>query len=212
MSSRQAPAGTGRDAQRRRTRLAIVDAAKALLREGATPSVDDVAAAAQVSRRTIYLHFPTLDQLLLDAAVGLMTGDDVEAALDGVEGVDDARERVDVLVRALLGRADETLPLGRQIIRLTVESPPEPGTVRRGYRRVQWIERALEPLRPRLSAEQVERLASALALVVGWEAMTVLRDVRGLHPEQEERVLTWAAGALVEAMIREAGQAAPPAE
>jgi hypothetical protein len=77
---------------------------------------------------------------------------------------------------------------------------------------VQWIERALEPLRPRLSAEQVERLASALALVVGWEAMTVLRDVRGLDPEQEERVLTWAAGALVEAMIREAGQAAPPAE
>src|SRR4051812_47980261 len=207
MSSRQAavapPAG-GREAQRRRTRQAIVEATQRLLREGADPSVDDVAAAAQVSRRTIYLHFPTLDQLLLDASVGLMTENDVDGALDQVEGASDARERVDALVRALLARADETLPMGRRIIRLTVDAPPAPGEARRGYRRVEWIERALEPLRSRLTAEQFERLTSALALVAGWEAMTVLRDVRGLDAEHEQRVLTWAAGALVEAMLAEA--------
>jgi AcrR family transcriptional regulator len=56
-----------RPAQRRRTRKAIVDAAIALLSQGVTPSVDDVAAAADVSRRTIYLYFETFDQLLLDA-------------------------------------------------------------------------------------------------------------------------------------------------
>ena len=98
----------------------------------------------------------------------------------------------------------ETLPMGRRIIRLTVESPPAAGEARRGYRRVEWIERALEPLRSRVTAEQFERLTSALALVAGWEAMTVLRDVRGLDAEQEQRVLTWAAGALVEAMLAEA--------
>ena len=63
----------GRVAQRRRTRNAIVAAAKQLISEGVTPSIDDVAAAADVSRRTIYLYFPTVDQLLLDATVGLLS-------------------------------------------------------------------------------------------------------------------------------------------
>ena len=217
MSGRQEPAaepGRGREAQRRRTRQAIVDAAQALLRDGRSPSVDEVAAAADVSRRTVYLYFATLDQLLLDAAVGLMSTGGVDAALDGLDGLDaldetrtDARARVDVLVRAILAQADESLPLGRRIIGLTVESPPEPGTARRGYRRVQWIERALDPLRELLSAEQFDRLASALALVAGWEAMTVLRDVRGLDAEQEARVLTWAARALVDAMLAESTSA-----
>src|SRR3954453_6026398 len=195
--------GAGREAQRRRTRQAIVDAAQRLLQEGRTPSVDDIADAAEVSRRTIYMYFPALDQLLLDAAVGLMTMDGVDAALDGMTADEDAPERVDTLVRALLAHADDTLPLGRQIIRLTVGSPPEPGTATRGYRRVTWIEQALAPLRPRLTAEQFERLTSALALVVGWEAMTVLRDVRGLDATEEQTVLTWAARALVEAMLAE---------
>src|SRR3954447_14794847 len=89
--------GAGRDAQRRRTRQAIVDAAQRLLQEGRTPSVDDIADAAEVSRRTIYMYFPALDQLLLDAAVGLMTMDGVEAALDTMAADEDAPERVDAL-------------------------------------------------------------------------------------------------------------------
>ena len=48
-----------RPAQRRRTRKAIVDAAMTLIAQGKTPSVADVAAAADVSRRTVYLYFPT---------------------------------------------------------------------------------------------------------------------------------------------------------
>ena len=62
-----------RPAQRRRTRKAIVDATIALLARGTTPSVTDVAAAADVSRRTIYLYFPKFDQLLLDATIGALS-------------------------------------------------------------------------------------------------------------------------------------------
>jgi predicted DNA-binding transcriptional regulator YafY len=45
----------------------------ALLAQGAEPSVNDIAAAAEVSRRTVYMHFPTLDQLMLDATLGPST-------------------------------------------------------------------------------------------------------------------------------------------
>ena len=48
-------AGLGRPAQRRRTRKAIVEAAKQLLASGRTPSIDEIARAADVSRRTVYL-------------------------------------------------------------------------------------------------------------------------------------------------------------
>jgi len=38
-------------------------------------SINDIAAAADVSRRTVYVHFATLDQLILDATLGLMNVD-----------------------------------------------------------------------------------------------------------------------------------------
>src|SRR5436853_7190006 len=70
---------TGRVAQRRRTRTAIVEATRALVAAGDRPSIDDIAAAADVSRRTIYMYFPTVDQLLLDATAGLLSDATVNA-------------------------------------------------------------------------------------------------------------------------------------
>lgn len=173
-----------------------MSAVQRLLQDGVrSPSVDEVAAAADVSRRTIYMHFPTLDQLLLDAAVGLLSSDGVEEAVRTAG--DDPVERVEALVRAVLSQAEQTLPLGRAILRLTVE---EVG-VRRGFRRVAWVAEALEPARGRLEDEAYERLVSALSVVVGWEAMTVLRDVRGLDQRHEADVLVWTARTLVEAAL-----------
>ena len=59
---------SGRYRQKRRTRAAIVAATSELLRSGVTPSVGEIADAADVSRRTVYSYFPTLEQLLLKHA------------------------------------------------------------------------------------------------------------------------------------------------
>ena len=197
------PASAGRAAQRRRTRTAIVAATRQLVAEGKTPSIDEIAAAADVSRRTIYMYFPTVDQLLLDATVGLLSEATVDASLDHDRFGDDVIARTDALAKTLVGLAPDTLPLGRKIIRLTVDAPTDADGERRGYRRVEWIERAVEPLRSRVTAEQYERLVSALSLVLGWEAMVVLRDVRGLDSKREEEVIRWASRVLVEATVAE---------
>src|SRR4051812_7295769 len=89
----------GRVAQRRRTRRAILDATAELLRSGAEPSVNEVAAAADVSRRTVYVYYPTLDQLILDATLGILNTD-VDAALRG-QSSDDPHARLDTLVTEL---------------------------------------------------------------------------------------------------------------
>lgn len=205
--SRESSSGTGagRERQRRRTRAAIVAATAELLRAGQTPSVNEVAEAAEVSRRTVYQYFPSLEQLLLDATVGLLSQASVDEVVDATDSTGDPAARVAAMVHAFVAMSADTLPLGRALIRLTVDGPPPPGgSPRRGYRRVQWLERALEPVRADLDPAAFERLVSALALVVGWEALVVLQDLRGLPPDDQEDVTTWAARALVRVALEEA--------
>ena len=194
-----------RPAQRRRTRKAIVDAAMALLARGGTPSVAEVAAAADVSRRTVYLYFPTFEQLLLDATVGALSQATVDAAI-GAPEESDVAARVERMVRALQHVSPEVERLGRALIRLTVEQGrSSPGTQQpvRGYRRLEWIESAIAPWRTRLGPARWGRLVGALAMVVGWEALIVQRDVCGLSAAEGEQLSVWAAHAFLQASVRE---------
>ena len=196
-----------RPGQRRRTRKAIVDAAIALLAAGRTPSVHEVAVAADVSRRTVYLYFPTFDQLLMDATLGALSQSSVDQAIDSSSDTGSIDERVERLVRSLHHVSPDVERLGRKLIRLTVdEDRPDGGTdmPRRGYRRIEWIEKAIEPLRHRLTPARWKRLVSALAMVIGWEPLIVQRDVCGLSAEEGEELSVWAAHALVKAAVREA--------
>jgi len=60
------------------------------------------------------------------------------------ELVNDPIDRIEQLCRVLNSHTAETIHLGRSLIRLTVEGDePCAGAPRRGYRRVQWIEKAL---------------------------------------------------------------------
>jgi AcrR family transcriptional regulator len=196
----------GRVAQKRRTRKAIVAAAAKLLAEGQTPSVSEVAAAADVSRRTVYMYFPTIEQLLVDAALGSLTRDTIEPTLESLAKITDVERRVELLTRAVQRDFASTEQQGRTLLRLTVD----PGPVERrgdqplrGYRRIEWIERAIAPLRTKLDAKKFERLVSALAMVIGWESLIVARDIRALSLEDAEDVCAWAARTLVHASIAE---------
>lgn len=213
---------TGRFRQRRRTRAAIVDATAELLRSGrTTPGVNEIAEAADVSRRTVYQYFPTVDQLLLDATLGLLSQTSVDNAIAQADPGGDASGRVSAMIRTLTDLSSQTMPLGRSLIRLTVDVPGgSAGQPKRGYRRIDWIERAIEPLRDNLDESGFERLVSALAMVIGWEALIVLQDLRGLSPDEQADVCAWAAHALIQAALRDQpamrgaplqGPQAPPA-
>jgi AcrR family transcriptional regulator len=195
-----------RPGQRRRTRKAIVDAAMTLIAQGKTPSIADVAAAADVSRRTVYLYFPTFEQLLLDATVGALAQSSVDRAAAPASADEDVETRVERMVRALHDVSPDVERLGRQLIRLTVEAGTDPSrkdVPRRGYRRVEWIETALAPLRAQIGPARWRRLVAALAMVVGWEALIVQRDVCGLSASEGEELSVWAARAFLRATLQE---------
>jgi AcrR family transcriptional regulator len=184
-------------AQRRRTRRAILAATSELLRDGVEPSVNEIAAAADVSRRTVYLYYPTLDQLVLDATVGTLNVD-VDAALAAQTSLDPHR-RLRTLVTETFRTMEASLPLGRKLIKLTVDAVPTThGGARRGHRRVAWIEWAVEPCRADLSRKEHEDLVSSLAMVIGWEAFIVLLDVRGLKPRAAQSLTLRTAHAILD--------------
>jgi AcrR family transcriptional regulator len=199
---------TGRAAQRRRTRKTIVAAAAELLSSGTTPSIAEVAEAAEVSRRTVYMYFPTLEQLLVDAALVSITRESVDAKLDELDaaGEQDAESRIEAMTRSVQQLFVSTEQQGRTLIRLTVDRERDPGTTGqpvRGYRRVEWIERALAPVRAKLGKRRFEELVSELAMVIGWDALIVARDVRGLSQKEAENTSARAARALVRAALED---------
>jgi len=57
----------GRVLQKRRTRQALLDAANRLRARGTVPTIEDIAAEAQVSRATIYRYYTAIDALVADA-------------------------------------------------------------------------------------------------------------------------------------------------
>jgi AcrR family transcriptional regulator len=210
----------GRYKQKRRTRTAVLTAARELIRQGKIPSVADAADAADVSRRTAYRYFPTQEQLLTEAQ---LEGEraSIEPVFEPAELAHDVEARLDALVRAMYAELQSTEPLMRTMIRLTVDRSRDEHTAdaaeaeppRRGYRRIDWIEMALSPVRMQLDETSFERLVSGLALGIGIEALLVLRDVRGLDLAAAEEVSRWVARSLLHASLAESnaqGKASPP--
>ena len=214
------PQNHGRYKQKRRTRTAVLTAAKELIRQGKIPSVADAADAADVSRRTAYRYFPTQEQLLTEAQ---LEGERpvFEHLFESPELAHDAEARLDALVRTMYAVLQSTEPLMRTMIRLTVDHSRDEHTTdaaeaeppRRGYRRIDWIELALSPVRMQLDESSFERLVSGLALCVGIEALLVLRDICGLDLAAAEEVSRWVARSLLHASLAESNaqsKASPP--
>ncbi|MFC4561678.1 TetR/AcrR family transcriptional regulator [Nocardiopsis mangrovi] len=79
---RKPPAGDRRDALKARHRRAIIDAASALVGEleGTHFTVDQLAERADVSRRTVFNHFGSMDDIVLE-----VFGEMLETIVDGIE-------------------------------------------------------------------------------------------------------------------------------
>lgn len=192
---------SGRVNQLRRTRKDLLQAAAQLVRDGRHPTLDEVAAAAMVSRATAYRHFPDVSALLVEASLDIDTpeaeqvfrGAHPSEPVDRLERVDAAFERMirdnEVALRLMLKNA-----LERSVNRKDAAAGPI-----RQNRRLPLIEAALEPARRGLHPSAYKPLTRALALVIGTEAWLVLKDVLQLDDAEARRVRRWAIRALVSA-------------
>jgi AcrR family transcriptional regulator len=195
---------TGRINQKRRTRTAVLEAAASLVREGKTPSVAEAAEAASVSRATAYRYFPTQESLLVEVAT---TGGPawMHDVLGPLASSNDAEARVEAAVDALTAIMVEHDRGLRTMLKISLERSLEdgPNTPVREGRRASYLDEALAPLRGKLRPGELERLNAALGMVIGTEALVVLRDIYGLDPDEARSLMRWAASALFRAATEE---------
>ena len=59
---------TGRPNQSTRTRKDLLEAALALMKQGRSPTLEEIAEEALVSRATAYRYFPSVEALLVEAS------------------------------------------------------------------------------------------------------------------------------------------------
>lgn len=188
----------GRTHQKQRTRQALVAAAREMVAQGVTPTVEGSAAKASISRTTAYRYFPNQRTLLLSAHP------EIEAqSLLPENPPEDPERRLDVVIRTFLRLIVDTEPQQRTMLRLSLE--PDPNLrgelpLRQG-RAIGWITEALAPLRGRMSQAQLKRLAVAIRSTAGIEALVWLTDIAGLSREEAVRVMRQSARALLRSAL-----------
>ncbi|MDF3215844.1 TetR/AcrR family transcriptional regulator [Mesorhizobium sp. M7A.F.Ca.CA.001.09.2.1] len=190
---------------RARTKRLMLETATRLMQAGVTPSVSEVAEAAEVSRATAYRYFPSqsaLVQAVVDEGLGpILTWQSTSA---------DAERRVAELFDTAMPRIEAFEATFKAALKLSLDqwARRQAGTLggepafTRGHR-IDLLKDALSPLKGRLPPRDFKRLAQALSLIFGVEVLIVLKDIWGLDSRRTMSVAQWAAGALVRAAVAE---------
>jgi len=179
-----------------------VDATRQLLAEGRSPTVEEAAGRAGISRATAYRYFPNQRTLLVAAYPELAA-----QSLLPADAPRTVEERLDAAVDELISRVLAHEPELRTMLRLSLEfDPPDPAhlPLRQGRAAI-WMEDALTPLKGELQPDAVRRLALAIRVATGIEALVWLTDAAGIPRTEAVALMKWSAGAL----LRAAREAAP---
>ena len=188
----------GRIHQKRRTRDALLTAARELVASGATLTIEAAAEAASISRATAYRYFPNQRALLV--AAHPETG---AASLLPVDPPSDAATRLDLVIDAFIRSTVENEVQQRTMLRLSLEADPVERSqlpLRQG-RGIKWIEEALAPLREQMSEAAVHRLTLAIRSATGIEAFVWLTDVAGQSRDDARELMRWSARGLLQSAL-----------
>ena len=194
----------GRSNQKTRTRKDLLQAASRLMKQGRTPTLEEVAEEALVSRATAYRYFPSIEALMVEAAIDVAVPEAAELFKDDAPKDPVARlQRVDTALYDMI-LANE--PLLRTLLANAIQQglqTDEKGNLpRRQNRRTPLIEAALEPARDQFKPSDLKALTRALALIMGPEAVIVVKDVLQLDDADARKLKRWVIRALVEAARR----------
>lgn len=185
---------SGRTEQKQRTRGALVAAAREMVASGVTPTVEQAASAAGISRTTAYRYFPSQRALLMAAHP-----ETAALSLLPTNPPTDPVARLNAVIEAFTELIVKTEAQQRTMLRLSLDDDEtaRAGLPLRQGRAIAWIGEALAPLRGQLSDQELHRLVLAIRSAVGIEALVWLTDVAGLTREEARGLIRWSAQALL---------------
>ncbi|HUR84417.1 MAG TPA: hypothetical protein VMY78_03665 [Solirubrobacteraceae bacterium] len=193
---------TGRIQQKARTRAALIAAARELLADGVTPTVEQAADRGAISRTTAYRYFSNQRALLVASYPEL----GAESLLDDGAPADPAA-RLELVTERFARQLVEHEAELRAMLLLSLQSaPPDRDALplRQG-RAIRWIEDALAPLRGRVGDDDLRRLVLGIRATLGIEPLVWLTDVAGLSRDDAVDLMRASARALLRAVLADAG-------
>lgn len=198
---------TGRVNQKLRTRTAIVEACREVIRSGGPVTMPAVARAALVSEPTAYRYFPDLVSLLNAALVGMWPSP--AEALEPVASSADPVERVAFAAEFFLRRVLSYQGAVRAMISVTI-TRPELAADRPGIR-FGLIKQALDPIAGalRLPPQRLAQLKHDLAAIISAEALFSLTDLCRLTSDDSVGSLVRTATTITAAATRDEGISPP---
>ena len=160
--------------QIKRTRDALLSAARELMSEGQEVTLAKVAEHAKISRATVYRYFSDPGVLALDATLDI----EVKPTSELLLGVHDVRDRVHAVARYYLDFSREHEAYFRQFLAESLKASLEQGTTKmRGARRVAAFAEALEPAQKSMKPKEIKDLAMRLSMTTGMEQFIIIEDI-----------------------------------
>ncbi|MET7767142.1 helix-turn-helix domain-containing protein [Nocardia sp. NPDC005366] len=194
----------GRIRQKQRTRDALIEATRSLLESGRTPTVDQSADAAGISRTTAYRYFANQRQLLLAA----MPTIDRPSLLEP-DASDDVHVRLDLVIAEQTEILRRWEPQLRAALRLSLDQEPQTPRdgrpVLRQGRAITWIEDALTPLTESHPHIDRRRLAVAIRACCGIESWVWMVDIAAVSRTEAATLMRESAQALLAAALAQPG-------
>src|SRR5262245_27606345 len=191
---------SGRARQKQRTRDHLISAVRELITSGDTPTIEEVAAAAGISRTTAYRYFASQAELLATAYPDIVA---TSVLPEPTPSAPD--ERVAAVADFVITRVQDNEPQQRAMLRLSLGDTEHELPLRQG-RVIAWFIDALEPLAEALGEETLHQLALALRAACGIETRVWLRDLAGPAPAQVSTLQRW----MVDTLVKGALEAPPP--
>ncbi|MGH2897390.1 MAG: TetR/AcrR family transcriptional regulator, partial [Solirubrobacteraceae bacterium] len=189
---------TGRTSQKGRTRAAMVDATRRLLAEGVTPTVEQAASRAAISRTTAYRYFPNQRELLIATYPELGT-----RSLFGENPPADPAARLEIVTERVGRQLLDHEPELRTMLRLSLDpAGVEQGSLplRRGHV-IEWLDDALQPLRGQMTDDRLRELVLAIRAAFGIEGLVWLTDIGGLTRQDAVQLMRSSARTLLRAAL-----------
>ena len=159
-----------------------------------------------MSRATAYRYYASVEALLSEAMFERLVPPPGKLFQPGGEPVEAMGRAVRNFNRLLLQEEAALHVMERLFMSVWLDNTPDTRPLR-AARRLQYIAAVVEALKNELTPAVCKRLAQALSMMAGPEAVLSLRDVAGASLEEALDASAWAAMALVRAACAESTEA-----